>query len=670
MIYTNSGQRPGTKHSLQARYRQTGVARTPILALVLCLAGCATSTQLPVRGSDEPGKTARSGSRLAPIRKMLEDGAYDEALRTCVEVSQSHPQTPGLEDLRQQVMRAIDDRELRRAAERRRQDQGRMAAETAEALSLPESYGIRRTTTPMPRDRLAPDSPMRERLDRTLTLSLRAVTLDGIMDVLSDELGINLIADYQLGIDQRINIEATDLPVRELLGYVARNLDVEFHVGDQVIWVTRADPAAAPLETRVYRLRQGIQMHGSDWGDAPADNQNITGDIAALSFKATVPSKVKTSLEQIMAEMVPEHPGAASHFDRGTHTLFVRNTRANLEIIENIVNALDITPPQVLIEARFIEVMVDDLRELGVEWMLQSPWSLSRKGVMRDGVQASEDRIRIGSGGISYTPFETGEGGPHPLGPQGAFGLIGSPPTDDQGLSLAIEGVLTRPAFEAMLHALEISGKGQTLSMPRVTTINNSPAKLRSGTDLRYFEEFHAQAFSLVDRNNEKYTVTALIPRGRPSIEELGITLVAVPSVGADLQGITLLLNPSISSLDGFVSYQDDSMKPDPDIDPISIRQVVVKLPVFSRREVATRLTVQSGDTVVMGGLMDSVEQDTVHKVPVLGDLPLVGTLFRRSGVSEQRRNLLIFVTATVISDRGESLVSPLTRENGTADHF
>lgn len=196
--------------------------------------------------------------------------------------------------------------------------------------------------------------------------------------------------------------------------------------------------------------------------------------------------------------------------------------------------------------------------------------------------------------------------------------------------------------------------------MPRVTTMNNNPAKLRSGKDLRFFEEFQAQAFSLVDANNQKYTVTALIPSGKPSIEELGYTLIAVPSVGADRQKITLLLNPSISALESYVSYQDGSDAPIPAGSP-RIQQVVVKLPIFTRREVATKLTVQSGDTVVMGGLIDSIEQKTVHKIPILGDIPLVGALFRRTGVTEQRRNLLIFVTATVISDRGESLLSSVS---------
>jgi len=137
--------------------------------------------------------------------------------------------------------------------------------------------------------------------------------------------------------------------------------------------------------------------------------------------------------------------------------------------------------------------------------------------------------------------------------------------------------------------------------------------------------------------------------------EELGITLVAVPSVGTDLETITLLLTPTISRLVRFVSYQDDSEQVE---DTFDIDQVVVKLPVIARREVQTKVQVKSGETVVMGGLIDTVSQDTKHKVPLLGSIPGLGRFFRRDDVTEERRNLLVFVTATVISDRGESLVT------------
>jgi type IV pilus assembly protein PilQ len=265
---------------------------------------------------------------------------------------------------------------------------------------------------------------------------------------------------------------------------------------------------------------------------------------------------------------------------------------------------------------------------------------------------------------IQFQPYRSDSAGVFPLGPQGSFGLLrdGNPPTAPQGLNLEYSGLLTEPMFQAVLHALEISGKGRTLSVPRVTTLNNNPAKLRDGDDLLYYEEFQAQAFSLVDADNRKYTVTALIPKGVPKTAELGFTLIAVPSVGADHRTISLLLTPTISELLEFISYQEDRTRSE--LDSNEIRQVVVKLPRISRREVQTKVVVESGETVVMGGLVRTVSQETVRRVPFLGSLPLVGELFKRTDITEEQRNLIIFVTATVISERGESLV-PVTGQSG-----
>ena len=86
------------------------------------------------------------------------------------------------------------------------------------------------------------------------------------------------------------------------------------------------------------------------------------------------------------------------------------------------------------------------------------------------------------------------------------------------------------------------------------------------------------------------------------------------------------------------------------------IQQVVVKLPLISRREIQTKVVVGSGETVVMGGLIDTISQETFHRVPILGSVPVLGKLFQRMDTTEENRNLLVFVTATVLSERGESL--------------
>jgi type IV pilus assembly protein PilQ len=442
---------------------------------------------------------------------------------------------------------------------------------------------------------------------------------------------------------------------------------VEFYFGKNVVWVTSpVTVGRIPLETRIYKLQHGLQFHASDWqnpGDSKTPKSLRPGGLPGLTDEATELSSRTTSLEETLKRFVPVVPGSDYHFERDMHLLIVRHTRANLTLIEDLIAALDAVPPQVLIEARFVTTRASDLRELGIDWIMNSSLGI---GSGKDGRSFTQ----IGNGSSStFTPYGFDDKGAFPLGPQGSFGTDRSskvnPATASQGLNLTYRGVLTQPLFEAVLHALDISGKGRTLSVPRVTTVNNSPAKLRNGEDLLYFDEYQAQVFTSYDPVTKvSQSFAALFPKGKPVKEELGITLLAVPSVGADMNTINLMLMPTISQQAGWTDYQSDSTN------KVNIYQVDVKLPRIVRREVQTKVIVQTGETVVMGGLIDSVKQNTLHKVPFLSDIPFIGKLFTRIDVTEENENLLIFVTASVVSERGETLVArpparPETAEPG-----
>ena len=222
-----------------------------------------------------------------------------------------------------------------------------------------------------------------------------------------------------------------------------------------------------------------------------------------------------------------------------------------------------------------------------------------------------------------------------------------------QGLNLSFEGILTEPMFEAVIHALDQTGTAQTLSVPRVTTINNNPAKLRHGKDLLYYQEFEAKAFNLLDNNGNKYSTTAIMPKGKPILSELGITLVAVPSVGDDMNTISLLLTPTISELSDYNYYTTGGRTNGQDY---TFGQIEVKLPTIERREIQTKVVVDSGETVVMGGLITSITRQNTKKIPIIGDIPILGKLFQSTSSTEIRKNLIIFVTATVLSAKGENV--------------
>jgi type II secretory pathway component GspD/PulD (secretin) len=242
-----------------------------------------------------------------------------------------------------------------------------------------------------------------------------------------------------------------------------------------------------------------------------------------------------------------------------------------------------------------------------------------------------------------------------------------------QGMNFTYEGILTDPAFRAVVHALETTGKSRTLSVPRVTTVNNKEATIRIGEDFRYYEEYDLEEYEDLRESSsggamERVTRTRLVPTGTPTLEELGYELIVTPSVGADLATINLKLAPQISQFlrwEYFARGADDNTNnnnDDNDADAVvsDSETGIIKLPVFSRSLIETEVQVRSGETVIMGGLMRAAASKNRAGTPFLSRLPLIGQLFRHDNVDDTRDNLLIFVTATLISDEGEELI-PLT---------
>jgi type II secretory pathway component GspD/PulD (secretin) len=318
-------------------------------------------------------------------------------------------------------------------------------------------------------------------------------------------------------------------------------------------------------------------------------------------------------------------------FDRDSHVLIAKNTRDNLRLIEDLIDVLDVTPPQVLIEARFISTSINDLRELGVNW--------------------NSDELQ----------FKTGDHeNPQAVLKPGKVIQTGQVVTPTLDATLAYHGLLSTPMFEVIIQALEESGKAQTLSVPRVTTLNNQPARIRIGEDFLYFEDFELQEVSngQNDSGQNQY-VSQLVPVGTPTKEELGIILEVTPSVGADRQTVTLNLKPEISEFVRFEVYDVGTGGGGDNNNGTSASNglSVLKLPIFRRSEIETKVAVRSGDTVVMGGLIAASQGKQVRRVPFLGSIPFLGALFRYEQTSNDRRNLLIFVTARILAESGEELV-------------
>ena len=217
------------------------------------------------------------------------------------------------------------------------------------------------------------------------------------------------------------------------------------------------------------------------------------------------------------------------------------------------------------------------------------------------------------------------------------------------GIQNTFTKVLGASDLSATISALEQSGESQTLSAPRLTVVNNRPSHISDGLVQDYYEEY--QVLPIVQ---QYYTSSSFIPSGKPTQIVAGAELNVLASISGDGKSILLALNPRVNTDVQLVTYATLSQ--------LNANGGVqstfnISLPQYRTEEIATRMVVKSGQTVVMGGVLERERSTLVESVPVLGDLPLLGTFFRRRTEVDTPRYLLIFVTATIVKDTGEFLV-------------
>ena len=542
---------------------------------------------------------SRNQATLKDIPKaqaLFEQGKYADAMIECVDIARKDPLTPGLAELENKIVRRLAEERGKMATMRADNAYAQISTDADQRKDVPGTYGLRRFVQGETKPRRSLPSNMQHVLDKKITVHIPGEkdgsglpTIQTFADALSASDGINMIVGPCTNTVPGMDLK--DVPLQEILDYLDKNLDVTFYVGENVIWVAprKNGQPVAPLVTRLYHLLKGMSY------EELGSNSNTTSNVETT--KSYV--EITNYIERAITKFVPKADGADMLFDKKAHLLIVRNTRDNIAKIEELIENLDVCPVQIVIESRFISTSVTDLRELGIDWILNSPVSINTKSVVNNGqvVSAAESQIDSGAS-IGFSQFAN----------------AGS------GLNMKYEGLLTDPAFQAVIHALDSSGKSRTLSVPKVTTVNNKPAMIRIGQDYRYFENYAATTIGNIttyDKNGNaiQTPVSALSPSGSPTLQKLGIKLDVTPSVGADMSSVNLQIAPNITELALTSQWFSFSM---PIVNNNVVVQNTVTIPVFNVSEIGTEVIVRSGETVVMGGLISSTESKTVEEVPFL----------------------------------------------------
>ncbi|MDQ2867779.1 MAG: hypothetical protein M3R59_05120 [Verrucomicrobiota bacterium] len=238
-----------------------------------------------------------------------------------------------------------------------------------------------------------------------------------------------------------------------------------------------------------------------------------------------------------------------------------------------------------------------------------------------------------------------------------------------------LSGTLGNATFQAVLRGLNQKKGIDLLSAPRVTTKSGQRATIEIVREFRYPTQFQApQIPQTVGSFNGGTSGTTIISTGGSTVpitptafetRNTGVTLEVEPVVGPDGVTIDLNLVPQVVEFEGFINYGSPILQPSSSFlntvtgglitTPASvITPNVINQPIFSSRKVTTSVSVYDGSTVVLGGLMREDVQKTEDRTPIIGDVPIVGRLFRTNAEQHIKRNLVIFVTARLVTPGGE----------------
>ncbi|HYC69596.1 MAG TPA: hypothetical protein VEB66_00210 [Opitutaceae bacterium] len=485
--------------------------------------------------------------------------------------------------------------------------------------------------------------------------------------------GVNIVLVDPAKGNPAVNLTLRHLPLGRVLDFVTASVGYEYEVQDDAVVVRPAgDPVA--LDTRFFAVPRAtfLRLSGRTGGAPNLETSSSpaepgAGRVPSAFDAATRGSTAGAENEgamlrnflQLAGVDFDRTPGSTLAFDGSQ--LVVTQTPRNLARIANILRRFrDVR--QVEIEAKFMEVQEGALEELGVRWSVStSPDRPTARAQARyatgDGVTRSLADAFRGTNAAQQISI-TG-----PEVPDGGLSLPTNPPTMPGGVLLgtgagALADVRTSVGefdVQALVRALAQKSGTELLSAPKLTVLSGTPATITVAQEMRYpqsYGEIQSQVGtgSLSGGGSAGVSITSGTPQ-EFATRNVGVELRVRATVEEDNRSISLDLHPKVTEFEGFVEYGGPSVA-------ISGGTTVTVppgfyQPIFSVRELSTQVTLWDGATLVMGGLTREDVKKVRDKVPVLGSLPLLGRLFRSTGESTQKRNLLIFVTANLVTPGG-----------------
>lgn len=419
-----------------------------------------------------------------------------------------------------------------------------------------------------------------------LSLNFQNIEVRAVLQLIADFTGINMVTSDS--VTGNVTLRLKNVPWDQALDIILKTKGLDKRQKGNVMLIAPAAELAAQEKLELESQKQVVEL-------APITSQTIQINYAKASEIASILKSKGNSLISDRGNVT---------VDERTNKLLVQDTARNIDAIVALVEELDVPVRQVLIESRVVLVTTNYSKELGVQF-----------GVTNQG----------SSGGTNYGTSGTVAGAEGAIDTSGSTTVAGVSPRSLNvslpvagaagSIALAVAKLPFGTILDLELSAAEAEGQTEIVSSPKVITSNQHKAKILQGQEIPYLQSSSSGAATIAFKE---------------AVLKLEVTPQITPDDRVNLDLIVTKDSPDYANA-------------------IVIPGVGASAPPINKQEVDTNILVDNGETIVLGGVYEQTKSNKVTRVPFFGDLPLVGFLFRSTSKSDDKSELLIFVTPKIV---------------------
>lgn len=434
----------------------------------------------------------------------------------------------------------------------------------------------------------APDKSILEKEGKLISINFQDIPVRNVLQLIADYNQFNLVVSDS--VEGNLTLRLDGVPWQQVLDIILQVKGLDKRVDGNVILV-------APTDELDLREKQQLEK------------QQLEQTMGELSSEII---KVNFAKASDIAEMINGEGNISMLSERGsmtiderTNSLLIRELPENIEVIREIIESLDIPVKQVQIEARIVTINEGNMDELGIRWGFTS---INGNNTVGGSIENNLATIGLYNGGGEGEDGGDGDG----VGIDDFLNVnLAATSPNATSIAFQVAKLGSDTLLDLELSALQQESKAEIISSPRLITTNKKPAYIEQGTEIPYLESSSSGAT----------TVT---------FKKAVLSLKVTPQITPDNR---LVLDLSVT--------QDRPGQ--------VVKTGTGEAVAIDTQRIGTQVLVNNGETVVLGGIFQHSITNAVDKVPLLGDLPLLGALFRRSYENVGKSELLIFVTPKVV---------------------